>query len=186
MRSVDLVFFSLAALAAGHDENQIKLLKRGLGKRSRKPKVVPDGGTRSCNPQPLNAHKLVEKVRSSASTCSLFVGFLCDHSSGCLCVCLVSQYNLSISDPEHVAALSAAVNGRLCLGSTTSFIQEARDAGLASDHSLSGDTNWPYGGFKPLITVGEINMCEANHGEAVSSQKKDPNKICVLCWDKGK
>lgn len=79
---------------------------------------------------------------------------------------------MNISDPEHVAALSEAVNGHLQLGSTTQFIQEASDAGrtgaLVVD-GLSGDTNWPHGAFKPILTVGEINMCEENHGEVVSS-----------------
>ena len=78
---------------------------------------------------------------------------------------------MNISNPEDAIALASAVNGHLQLGSTTQNIAEANDAGrvgaLVID-GLSGDVNFPHGDIKPLYTVGEVNMCEENHGEVVS------------------
>lgn len=78
---------------------------------------------------------------------------------------------MNITDPEDLFALSQAVNGNLQLGSITQNIAEANDAGrvgaLVID-GVSGDENFPWGKIKPLYTVGEINMCEENHGEVVS------------------
>jgi len=57
------------------------------------------------------------------------------------------------------------------LGSITQNIAEANDAGrvrgLVVD-GLSGDDRFPHGHIKPLLTVGEINQCEENHGDVVS------------------
>ena len=75
---------------------------------------------------------------------------------------------MNITDPVHIEALADAVTGRLALGSHNQLIIEANDAGrtraLVVD-GLSGDTSFPHGKLKPLITVGEINMCEKNLGE---------------------
>lgn len=77
---------------------------------------------------------------------------------------------MNATDPETMAAVSEAVSGHLALGSTTQFIQEANDAGrtgaLVID-GLSGDTDWSFGSFKTILTVGEINQCEENHGDVV-------------------
>ena len=81
------------------------------------------------------------------------------------------QYNMNMSMPHHVLALSAALSGQLELGSTTQLIPEANDAsrvGALVIDGLSGDTDFPNGDMKPLYTVGEINMCEENLGEVVS------------------
>ena len=78
---------------------------------------------------------------------------------------------MDIKNPDHGFALTAAVYGSLELGSITQNIAEANDAGRVDAlilDGLSGDTNFPHGDLKPLLTVGEINMCEENHGEAVS------------------
>jgi len=81
---------------------------------------------------------------------------------------LIAKYNMNISDPEHAYALAAAVNGHLRLGSLTQLIPEANDAGRVGAvvlDGLSGDDKFPFGDIKPLFTVGEVNMCEENHGE---------------------
>jgi hypothetical protein len=78
---------------------------------------------------------------------------------------------LNVTDPDHASAIAQAVNGNLFLGSITQLIPEATDAGrvgaLVVD-GLSGDTRFPHGDIKPLLTVGEINQCEENHGDVVS------------------
>lgn len=82
---------------------------------------------------------------------------------------------MDLENPDHAFALSAALNGNLQLGKITQNIAEANDAGRVGAHvidGLGGDQNFPNGDIKPLYTVGEINMCEENHGEVVSS-------ICV-------
>ncbi len=74
------------------------------------------------------------------------------------------------NNPDHAFALSAALNGNLQLGGITQNIAEANDAGRVDTFvidGLAGDVNFPNGDIKPLYTVGEINMCEENHGEAV-------------------
>ena len=78
------------------------------------------------------------------------------------------KYHLNISDPVHVEALAEAVTGRLALGSHNQLIMEANDAsrtGAMVIDGLNGDINFPHGTLKPLITVGEVNMCEINLGE---------------------
>lgn len=78
---------------------------------------------------------------------------------------------MNMSNPDHAIALAAAVNGHLQLGSTTSLIPEANDAGRVGAiivDGLSGDDKFPHGNIKPLFTVGEVNMCEKNQGEVVS------------------
>lgn len=75
-----------------------------------------------------------------------------------------------MSDPSHLTALADAVTGRMTLGSHTQLIPEANDAARTNTlvvDGLSGDVNFPYGMLKPLVTVGEINMCEENHGDVV-------------------
>jgi len=81
---------------------------------------------------------------------------------------LIEKYNMNITDPDHAAAIAQAVNGNLMLGSITQLIPEASDAsrtGALVLDGLSGDTNFPHGDIKPVMTVGEINQCEENHGE---------------------
>jgi len=81
---------------------------------------------------------------------------------------LIARYGMNISNPEHLYAVSAAVNGHLQLGSITEMIIEANDAGRVGApviDGLSGDTSFPYGDIKPILTVGEVNMCEENHGD---------------------
>lgn len=78
---------------------------------------------------------------------------------------------MNMSNPDHAFTLSAAVNGHLRLGSITQNIAEANDAarvGAKVIDGLAGDDNFPNGDIKPLYTVGEINMCEENHGDVVS------------------
>lgn len=78
---------------------------------------------------------------------------------------------MDITDPDHLSALSQAVNGNLQLGSITQNIAEANDAtrvGALVIDGLSGDSNFPHGNIKPVMTVGEINMCDENHGDVVS------------------
>ena len=83
-----------------------------------------------------------------------------------------------MSNPDHLRALSDAVSGRMAIGSHTQLIPEASDAirtGALVVDGLSGDINFPYGAMKPLITVGEINMCAGDgHGEVVS--------LIVVTW----
>jgi hypothetical protein len=79
---------------------------------------------------------------------------------------------LNITDPDHASAIAQAVNGNLLLGSITQNIAEANDAsrvGALVIDGLSGDTMFPHGGIKPILTVGEINQCEENHGDVVST-----------------
>ena len=79
---------------------------------------------------------------------------------------------MNITDPDHISALAQAVNGNLQLGSITQHIAEANDAsrvGALVIDGLSGDVNFPNGNIKPVLTVGEINMCEENHGDVVST-----------------
>ena len=79
---------------------------------------------------------------------------------------------MNITNPEHAYALAAAVNGHLRLGSLTQLIPEANDAGRVGAmvlDGLSGDDKFPFGDMKALYTVGEVNMCEENHGEVVSN-----------------
>merc|ERR1719242_1361795 len=81
---------------------------------------------------------------------------------------LIARYGMNISNPEHLYAVSAAVNGHLQLGSITEMIIEANDAGRVGApviDGLSGDTSFPYGDIKPILTVGEVNGCEENHGD---------------------
>ena len=93
---------------------------------------------------------------------------------------------MNTTNPEHAYALAAAVNGNLQLGSITELIPEANDAGrvgaLVID-GLSGDDHFPYGDIKPLYTVGEINMCEKNHGEVVRFKNIFFNKL-LLSFEK--
>ena len=59
----------------------------------------------------------------------------------------------------------------LQLDSITQHISEANDAsrvGALVLDGVSGDVNFPHGNIKPVMTVGEINMCEENHGDVVS------------------
>lgn len=77
---------------------------------------------------------------------------------------------MDTENPDHAFALAAAVNGNLQLGKITQNIAEANDAGRVGARvldGLAGDENFPNGDIKPLYTVGEINMCEENHGEVV-------------------
>jgi hypothetical protein len=78
---------------------------------------------------------------------------------------------LNVTNPDHASAIAQAVNGGLLLGSSTQLIPEANDAGrvgaLVVD-GLSGDARFPHGAIKPLLTVGEVNQCEENHGDVVS------------------
>lgn len=81
---------------------------------------------------------------------------------------LIARYGLNITDPDHASAIAQAVNGNLLLGSITQNIAEANDAsrvGALVIDGLSGDTMFPHGGIKPILTVGEINQCEENHGD---------------------
>eukprot|EP00934_Nitzschia_sp_Nitz4_P001248 Nitzschia sp. Nitz4//scaffold17_size182527//93321//96006//NITZ4_001857-RA/size182527-snap-gene-0.297-mRNA-1//-1//CDS//3329539349//1248//frame0 len=84
---------------------------------------------------------------------------------------LIARYDLNISDPAHVAALADAVTGRMSIGSNTQLIPEANDAARTDAlmiDGLSGDISFPHGMLKPLATVGEINMCEENHGDVMT------------------
>jgi hypothetical protein len=84
------------------------------------------------------------------------------------------------SNPEHVEAISAAVNGELRLGSITAVIAESSDAARVGAEVLdgaAGDDNFPHGDIKPLLTVGEINMCEENHGDVVRERY---HRVCIL------
>lgn len=77
-----------------------------------------------------------------------------------------------MSNPEHVYTIDAIMNGELQLGSITQHIAESSDAsrsGAVVKDGKSGDVNFPHGDIKPLMTVGEINMCEENNGDVVSS-----------------
>ena len=59
--------------------------------------------------------------------------------------------------------------GGLQLGAITDLIAESSDAartGAPVADGKSGDTNFPYGDIKAIMTVGEINMCPENTGEA--------------------
>jgi len=82
---------------------------------------------------------------------------------------LVSKYAMNISDIEHIAALSQALEGVLGLGAHTALIAEANDASRTGANIVdgqSGDVNFPFGKIKPFATVGEINMCEGeSHGQ---------------------
>ena len=82
---------------------------------------------------------------------------------------------MNVTDPEHAYTLAAAVSGDLQLGSLTQLIPEANDAGrvgaLVLD-GLSGDVDFPNGDMKALYTVGEINMCEENHGDVVRNKNR--------------
>lgn len=83
-----------------------------------------------------------------------------------------SQYGLNVTDPDHATAISQAINGNLQLGSITQHISEANDAarvGALVIDGVSGDVNFPHGNIKPVLTVGEINHCEENHGDVVST-----------------
>jgi len=78
---------------------------------------------------------------------------------------------LNVTDPDHASAIAQAVMGNLLLGSITQNIAEANDAtrvGALVVDGLSGDVRFPHGDIKPILTVGEINQCEENHGDVVS------------------
>ena len=82
---------------------------------------------------------------------------------------------MNITNPDHASAIAQAVNGHLQLGSITQNIAEANDAARVNAlviDGLSGDTNFPHGDIKPVMTVGEINMCEENHGDVVSTHEE--------------
>jgi len=111
--------------------------KKGAKKGTKAPKPS-DTCSKTCNIKPLDADQLI------------------------------ARYDMDMSDPDHAFTLSAAVQGHLQLGSITQNIAEANDAGRVGAHvidGLSGDVNFPFGDIKPLYTVGEINMCEENHGD---------------------
>lgn len=67
----------------------------------------------------------------------------------------------------------SAVAGQLALGSSDQLIAEANDASrrnaVVAD-GFSGDINFPFGPFKVLITVGELNYCveDEGYGDSVS------------------
>jgi len=80
---------------------------------------------------------------------------------------LIQKYGLNTTDPSDMAALGQMMSGALALGTNTQFIVEANDAsrtGALILDGVSGDTQWPFGQFKPLITVGEISYCEDSLG----------------------
>ena len=77
---------------------------------------------------------------------------------------------MNTTDVEHIFSLESALAGELALGSITDLIPESSDAvrtGAVVADGLSGDTNFPFGPIKPILTVGEINMCEENLGDVV-------------------
>lgn len=90
---------------------------------------------------------------------------------------------MDTTNPEHLDALSDAASGSLCLGSITQLLPEANDAGrvgiLATDDA-SGDINFPFGSMKPLMTVGEINQCDQNFGDVVSTIPYFQSRVSVI------
>jgi len=56
------------------------------------------------------------------------------------------------------------------IGSITALIPEAADAAISGANVAdgeSGDTDFPFGNFKPLATVGEFSQCKGTRGEMI-------------------
>lgn len=60
-------------------------------------------------------------------------------------------------------------NEGLSIGSTTDLIAEANDAGAVDgtiiEDGKSGDTQFPHGNLKPIVTSGERSVCPSSYGE---------------------
>lgn len=111
--------------------------------------------------------ELIEEKKASRVKHGVVEDGLC-HNKPLDANMLIARYGMDITDPDHLSALSQAVNGNLQLGSITQNIAEANDAarvGALVIDGLSGDSNFPHGHIKPVMTVGEINMCDENHGD---------------------
>jgi hypothetical protein len=77
------------------------------------------------------------------------------------------------------------------VGSITALIPEAADAAISGatvEDGKSGDTDFPFGNFKPLVTVGEMSVCPGTHGEmivgvpdGIGAYLKDNKTVRVIC-----
>lgn len=79
---------------------------------------------------------------------------------------------MNMSNPEHIMAIDSVMAGELNIGTITALIPESTDAmrvGALVEDGKSGATRFPHGPIKALFTVGEINACEENHGDVVST-----------------
>lgn len=59
-------------------------------------------------------------------------------------------------------------NEGLTIGSTTALIAEANDAGAVGGNIAdgeSGDTSFPHGNLKPIVTSGERSVCPMSYGQ---------------------
>jgi hypothetical protein len=59
----------------------------------------------------------------------------------------------------------------LAIGSTTALFPEANDAavvGATVEDGMSGDTNFPWGKIKPIMTSGEMSYCSSSAGNKIT------------------
>lgn len=168
MKFSALSLFLLSSIAYGQDE--IALME------AKKAPRVHHGSVKEgmCHNKPLNANMLIARVSISLSLMndlSIYLRYKISSTPPVHNDNNTTQYGMNITDPDHASALAQAINGNLQLGSITQHISEASDAsrvGALVLDGVSGDVNFPHGNIKPVMTVGEINMCEENHGDVVS------------------
>jgi hypothetical protein len=70
-----------------------------------------------------------------------------------------------------IAGVNLYASEGITVGSTTALIPEASDAavtGATVEDGMSGDTDFPHGNLKPIVTVGERSICKASYGQKIT------------------
>jgi len=168
-----LALTTLVAAANAHSSDEIENIKASQAGYTA---PMAKQSSSACKTKPLDPNQLIQRVSKKTSAYILLFNEIrifekFGSNIKLILIPFLLKYDLNMSNPEHVTALADAINGNLNLGTYTQLIPESNDAGrvgaLVID-GLSGDIDFPYGDIKPLYTVGEINVCEENHGDVVS------------------